>query len=555
MNTIDHSDDIGDVRAFLDTGELLGVAIPSHLRGKLDGIAIAGSGKMKLALVGGFSEGKTSLAAAWLGMLPDDMKISQGESSGTVSVYDAGGDVEIIDTPGLFGFKEADMGDGVAEKYKEMTRKYVSEANLLLYVLNPSNPLKESHRAELNWLFRDLDLLSRTVFVIGRFDMVADVEDDADHERNLNIKRENIKARLRELIGLTITEEDDLAIVGVAANPFDEGIASWLERPGEYARLSHIEDLRTATAEKIEAIGGTDETKRQACAVILRDVTQRLLVPARQAATETERAAALADREAQQEQPRLARYQREAVEAQTALRTMVLNYLGDLIVEAKSTDLEGFSNFFDRKIGAEGVVVRAMITNAFTLELGPISQQLVTMSADFVTDGGSASAVTSVIGAAAGKLKNSGAINNTTILKARDWVMPAFKFKPYGAIKAAKFANGAVGAVGVGVEIWSMWNEKQKVKEFEKIRQAIVDDLSEQRSSILKQIDAPDFLSVYFPQIDAMQNLFAALAAAFAEASEHNRRTREWANLGEALHRRLTSNGDHLSERVMEINA
>jgi len=196
-----------------------------------------------------------------------------------------------------------------------------------------------------------------------------------------------------------------------------------------------------------------------------------------------------------------------------------------------------------------------MITNAFTLELGPISQQLVTMSADFVTDGGSASAVTSVIGAAAGKLKNSGAINNTTILKARDWVMPAFKFKPYGAIKAAKFANGAVGAVGVGVEIWSMWNEKQKVKEFEKIRQAIVDDLSEQRSSILKQIDAPDFLSVYFPQIDAMQNLFAALAAAFAEASEHNRRTREWANLGEALHRRLTSNGDHLSERVMEINA
>lgn len=554
MNLTDHNDDICDVLSFLDAGERLGVAIPAHLREKLDRLATAGSGKMKVALVGGFSEGKTSLAAAWLGMLPDDMKISQGESSNAVTVYHTGDDVELVDTPGLFGFKEANIGDGAAEKYKEMTRKYVSEANLLLYVLNPSNPLKESHREELNWLFRDLDLLPRTVFVIGRFDMVADVEDDADYDHNLNIKRNNIRSRLRDLIGLTDDEEDALSIVGVSANPFDEGIASWLQRPDEYARLSHIEDLRAATAEKIEAVGGSDEAKRQTCAIILRDVAQRVLVPAREAADTAERVAALADREAQQEQPRLARYQREAVEAQSALRTMVVDYFGDLIIETKNTDMAGFSEFFDRKIGAEGSVVGAMITNAFTRELGPISQQLVTMSADFVSDRSGTKAVTSVIGAAVGKLKGSGAINNSTILKARDWVMPAFKFKPYGAIKAAKFANGAVGIIGVGVELWSVWSENRKKEEFERARQAIADDLSEQRSTILKQIDAPDFLLTHFPQIDALHKLFSALAAAFAEASEHSRRTREWTNLGEALHLRLTGEPGLLSGNGLVID-
>ena len=38
--------------------------------------------------------------------------------------------------------------------------------------MDPTNPIKESHKAELEWLFRDLGLLSRTVFVLSRFDAV-----------------------------------------------------------------------------------------------------------------------------------------------------------------------------------------------------------------------------------------------------------------------------------------------------------------------------------------------------------------------------------------------
>lgn len=539
MITTDRSADANDILRFMEAGEELGVVVPSHLHGKLNHLATADAGKLRVALIGGFSEGKTSLAAAWLGMLPDDMKIAQGESSNAVTVYDAGDEVELIDTPGLFGFKEAIAADGTAERYKELTRKYVSEADLILYVLNPSNPLKESHREELIWLFRDLGLLPRTVFVIGRFDMVADLDDDADYDANLSIKKMGIKARLEDLIGISDVEGGNLSIVGVAANPYDEGVRAWLERPDEYARLSRVGDLRQVTARKLEAVGGAGAAKRQTYLAILRDVTDRLIMPAREAAEQAEREAAAANGKAKEEEPRLARYKREAGEAQIALRRAVIDYLGELIIEAKSTGMEDFAEFFDRKVGPNGIVVEATIRNAFTRELGPMSQQLVAMSTSFAGEISDSNAVTATLGKVAGRYGSGVSINNTMVLKARDWVMPALKFKPYGAIKLARAANGALAGIGVAVELWSMWQDAQKRQQFEKDRQAIVDDLESQRSGLLAQIDAPDFLPTYFPQIGEMQALFEAFAAAFAAASERHRRMRDWAREAEDLHVRF----------------
>ncbi len=65
-----------------------------------------GDQKLKVALVGGFSEGKTSIVAAWIERLDNSMKINHKESSDEVKVYDIDGKIELVDTPGLFGFKE-----------------------------------------------------------------------------------------------------------------------------------------------------------------------------------------------------------------------------------------------------------------------------------------------------------------------------------------------------------------------------------------------------------------------------------------------------------------
>ncbi|MFP6011674.1 labile enterotoxin outputA [Helicobacter pylori] len=92
---------------FVCTGEEYGIKIEESLKEKIRSAMenVAGQ-KPKVALVGGFSEGKTSIAAAWIDRLDESMKIDHKESSDEVKIYDIDDEIELVDTPGLFGFKQ-----------------------------------------------------------------------------------------------------------------------------------------------------------------------------------------------------------------------------------------------------------------------------------------------------------------------------------------------------------------------------------------------------------------------------------------------------------------
>ncbi|GAA9384385.1 hypothetical protein TH0793_14330 [Helicobacter pylori] len=242
---------------FIHTGEKYGIQIEESLKDKIRNAMenVAGQ-KLKVALVGGFSEGKTSIAAAWIDRLDESMKIDHQESSDAVKIYDIDNEMELVDTPGLYGFKAKEHDSGKIERYKDITKKYVSEAHLILYTLNPSNPIKDSHKDDLNWLFRTLNLLSRTIFVISRFDEEVDIEDEEDYNKRFEIKKENIQNRLNDLISLSEKEKEGLIIVAVAANPYDLGVEHWLKHQEEFQKLSHIKALQDATQKKIKENGG-----------------------------------------------------------------------------------------------------------------------------------------------------------------------------------------------------------------------------------------------------------------------------------------------------------
>ncbi|WP_162970346.1 LeoA/HP0731 family dynamin-like GTPase [Helicobacter pylori] len=269
---------------FIKTGEKYGINIEDSFKDKIrNAMENAGGQKLKVALVGGFSEGKTSIAAAWIERLDESMKIDHKESSDEVKVYDIDNEIELVDTPGLFGFKVKEHDSGKIERYKDITKKYISEAHLILYVLNPSNPIKESHKDDLNWLFRTLNLLSRTVFVISRFDEEADIEDEKDYNKRFEIKKENIQNRLNELISLSEKEKESLIIVAVAANPFDLGFEHWLKHKEEFQKLSHIKALQDATQKKIKENGGKLTIIEEAKKSVIQDVVYRQTPPAKQA--------------------------------------------------------------------------------------------------------------------------------------------------------------------------------------------------------------------------------------------------------------------------------
>lgn len=104
-------------------------------------------------------------------------------------------------------------------------------------------------------MFRTLNLLSRTIFVISRFDEEADIEDEEDYNKRFETKKENIQNRLNDLISLSEEEKESLIIVAVAANPYDLGVEHWLKHKEEFQKLSHIKTLQDATQKKIKENG------------------------------------------------------------------------------------------------------------------------------------------------------------------------------------------------------------------------------------------------------------------------------------------------------------
>ena len=110
------------LKSLLDKGTSLGID-SSQLISKIDNIIRVMDDKIiRIVLLGSFSDGKTSAIAGLLGELKENMKIDQDESSDDLAIYHFDGlkNVEIIDTPGLFGTKEKEV-DGENIKYSEIT--------------------------------------------------------------------------------------------------------------------------------------------------------------------------------------------------------------------------------------------------------------------------------------------------------------------------------------------------------------------------------------------------------------------------------------------------
>ncbi|MBK5262069.1 MAG: 50S ribosome-binding GTPase [Peptostreptococcaceae bacterium] len=503
------------ILAFLENGKQFGIEIDEKLIEKVGiGINVTGDEKLKVALIGGFAEGKTSIAAAWSEHYDKStMKISQSESSDEIVCYSLG-DIELIDTPGLFGFKETVD----KEKYKDITKTYVSEAHLVLYVMNPNNPIKESHKEELIWLFKDLNILPRTVFVISRFDEEVDIEDNDDYERGLKIKKENILERLNNF-GI-IPSGEEVSIIAVSANPFEKGIEYWLEHLEEFKKLSHIKLLQEATTYKIKSAGNTNALILSSQKSIVSDILRSKMPFAQKRVTKAVEECSQLSEVSADIQKELEKTKRKISTARINLREFIVNIFTNLILQAQGTSLDTFSDFFQRNIGSEGVVLETKINNEFERQLGNTNSEINKMQISF---NAGVEQYTSVVGDMAFSgfkmgceflKKGSVKITNKTVLAARDMLKLPIKFKPWGAVKLAKGFEKAVPiagvVIGIGIDLWDSYSQKKKEEEFQRAIKKVISDFEKQRKEYLSFIDdeqtfIPQFFSNYVELLEHIE--------------------------------------------------
>jgi GTP-binding protein EngB required for normal cell division len=535
---------------FLQEGSQAGVAIDPALYGKLqNAIDNVSAQKLKVALIGGFSEGKTSIAAAWMERLDkSSMKISHQESSNEVKVYEVGEDFVLIDTPGLFGFKEQENSDTHAiEKYKDITKKYVSEAHLVLYVMNSTNPIKESHEDDLVWLFRTLGLLPRTVFVLSRFDEVADVEDEQDYQSNLDVKRRNVSSRLGELVGLTEQEIAELSIVAVAANPFDLGVEHWLANIEQFKALSHIATLQAATIEKIRKNGGSAALANEMRASVIRDVLgKQLPVAIENDKTVSHEVARLGELNTHVKS-QLSATERQIEDVRINLRDFATRYFSDLILQAKGCSLETFTDFFEREVGAEGIMLATRLQNEFSRQTQSITLEVEKMQLGFDTEVNHFNTTIKALGKdGINHLLKGNLINNTTVLAARDGLVTAaktvgmdigkyLKFKPWGAVNFAKGANGALAVIGVAIEAWDSWEQHKRETEFRKAIAEMVENFEKQRKELLELINNEQFKEQFFGNYLVLKQKAQELESNLQGSLLRQQRFQAWRATAEAI--------------------
>ncbi|MFP6071309.1 LeoA/HP0731 family dynamin-like GTPase [Helicobacter pylori] len=530
---------------FIHTGEEYGIKVEESLKDKIHNAMenVAGQ-KLKVALVGGFSCGKTSIAAVWIDRLDESMKIDHQESSDAVKIYDIDDEIELVDTPGLFGFKEKITDSGKIERYKDITKKYISEAHLILYALNPSNPIKESHKDDLNWLFRTLNLLSRTIFVISRFDEEADIEDEEDYNKRFEIKKENIQSRLNELISLSEKEKESLIIVAVAANPFDLGVEHWLKHQEEFQKLSHIKTLQDATQKKIKENGGKLTIIEEAKKSVIQDVIHRQMPPAKKEQQEIKRKMEYLNKMIEKRRKDLQNLNNEISQARIHLREFITRYFSDLIRQVLGTSLEIFNDFVIREIGDEGINIETKVQNEFERQTQGIVNEISKIETGFNADMGLFEKHAGALGKIGIDLLNqSGFINATNIKLARDALVAtgkfvgidlALKFKPWGAVNLAGSINKGLPLIGFAFEVWDSWKESQKIEKLEKAKGEMTSDFNNQKQEILALInDETRFKQTCFPEIFKLERSFQELEESIKKTQECAQGLEKWIQTGE----------------------
>ncbi len=531
---------------FVKTGEEYGIKVEDSFKDKIrNAMENVADQKLKVALVGGFSEEKTSIAAAWIERLDkESMKIDHQKSSDAVKIYDIDNEIELVDTPGLFGFKEKITDSGKIEHYKDITKKYISEAHLILYALNPSNPIKESHKDNLNWLFRTLNLLSRTIFVISRFDEEADIEDEEDYNKRFKIKKENIQSRLNELISLSEEEKEGLIIVAVAANPYDLGVEHWLKHQEEFQKLSHIKTLQDATQKKIKENGGKLTIIEEAKKSVIQDVIYRQMPPAKQALQDINREMEYLNRMIEKRRKDIQDLNKEISQARIHLKEFIIRYFSDLILQVSGTSLETFNDFAIREIGDKGINIDTRVQNEFERETQGIVNEIAKIETGFNADMSSFEKHAGAFGRIGiDLLKQSGFINATNIKVARDGIVAvakftgvdlALKFKPWGAVRLASNLNKALPLIGLAFEIGDSVMKLKKEKELEETKEKMKSNFEKAKEQMIEFInDETKFKQTCFPSALELEKSFQEIEEKIKKTQECDQEFEKWIQTGE----------------------
>ncbi len=455
--------------------------------------------KFKVVLFGSFSDGKSTIISSIIKNL--NIKISPEPTTDKIQEYKHK-DFLLVDTPGLFSNQKL---------HDELTKKYISEADLIIFTTEATNPLKESQHEVIKWILKDLGKISQTVFVINKMDAVADIEDKEDFNRSCKTKKEVVKSTIEKLIGKKI---DDNLIVCLSADPWGMGLNYWLQRMDEYRRLSNIQALESIVETVINKKKNT--LRSLTIQALKRDFHQRGLVNVEEKTEILEKNVKHAKIEYEDLESQISSLRKEAQKAILRIKENLIALKKEIIQEIMACpDKDSLASCCYTHIGKDGKTLEQQIEVIIKKELEPIEDYLKTVYKDieridvslnnikisikqFSTNVDIAVSFFGGVGKIISQIPTSTLRN--TIIATRDFLKIPIKFKPWGAVKLAKKIGVAGAIVGILADIKDVWDKAK----FQKKKEEIVKDVEEFFNELISSV--PHTIEEFFKPIDELEN-------------------------------------------------
>lgn len=501
---------LGILRKILDDGVNMGMDL-SPIISKLESVTKSiDDGIIRIVLLGSFSDGKTSAIAGLLGRLDSTMKIDQDESSDELTIYrpnDLKEGFEIVDTPGLFGTKEKEL-DGHNVKFSDITKRYISEAHIILYVCGAVNPLKESHSEIIRKITREYNKLDSMVFVINKMDEAGfNPKNENSFNNGASIKKQFLINRLRDCIGLTPEEEAKLCVVCIAADPKRKGMPYWFERMDDYLALSRIPNLRKAIDGVIEQ-NNSDKLKDSAFQASVKEMVCSVYQVVGSVNKPVEKALVKVEDSMQDLKLDCKSLKDELFSSRKKTNQKLDDYKKYLITEINGASLETIRDVIEDKLGVEdGKITFYVFKRDVDLILKECfennSSNLSTSTIKFEKSyNWQETILKDALGKGAealGKVK----IDASKVKAIRDVVAKNYKFKPHGAKKLGEKATKGLGRVGVAIsvltEVWDWYSAYRDSKKLEEIKQNIKDSINHSFSELFELLSDDKYLETFAP--------------------------------------------------------
>jgi len=477
--------------------------------------------KFVIAMFGSFSDGKSSIIKSITG--ESNIAISPVPTTDKVEEYNYDNSLIIVDTPGLFS--ENDI-------HSETTRKYISEANLIIYVIDSENPIKDSQKETVKWLLKDLDKIDSTLFVINKMDVIVDLEDEEDYEEGSNIKKEVVADTLKQL-GV---EPNYNNILAIASDPYGNGLDYWQNNRKMYDDISRVPQLKEKLDEYIEKYKGTLLFSN------VNSVVQDCLNEISKVLTDkkelNKNIIEIKTSQIEDANNKLEQLKQDVDNSYNNIKDRIKNLRTEYINQLnRINNLQEYNSFYNEYIGEDNYILNDEIDNIIKQETEDsmeeqkrISQELENQAEKYnITNN---NMMKKILGETSSKFTKSIRLvpkdklaNGIKIF--RDTTKIPIKFKPWGIQKLAKNLQFGSAALGVGLEVFKAYSEAKKKQELNSFLSKNKEFINHFFKELNDKIEYKTYVEIYFPILNESQENIKLIQEELRKLSDTNSKIEE----------------------------